>query len=194
MMIIIAIISSVLAAAISGVAAYSMATEDSRKRYTDLLKQHYIQEHLDPDELTIVRIGQSSISQPLADGLMRYGARIVSYSGPVVPGYMPTKDTMYILEEDSIREGAQDAGFQEFPRNATSNHWLLVVVGDDADNPARALNEALDQARAVKPFSAIGNGGGPLVSRSPSKAHQSIQVIGWEMGRQLIGRMPRLVI
>jgi hypothetical protein len=39
-----------------------------------------------------------------------------------------------------------------------------VVVGDDADNPARALNEALDQARAVKPFSAIGNGGEPLVS------------------------------
>lgn len=163
MIILVAIIVSVLAAAIAGVIAYSLATEHSRKKYTDLVEQHYIQEHLEPDELTIVRVGESSISQPLADGLMSYGAEITSSAGLDIPGDMPSKDTIYIIEEDLIRVGTQNAEFQSFLRNATSNHSLIVVVGDDSDNPASALNQALDQA-GVEHHGAVGNGGGPLVS------------------------------
>ncbi|HEX7033495.1 MAG TPA: hypothetical protein VF172_10895 [Nitrososphaera sp.] len=165
---IIAIIASVAAASVASTVTYAVATEDSRKKYTTLVEQHYIQEHLEPDELTIVRIGESPVSQPLADGLMTYGAKIQSYSGFVVPSHLPTGDTIYIFEEDLMREGVQDAEFHEFLRNAISNHSLIVVVGDDGNNPVVALSQALEKA-GVESQGTAGNIGGPVVSKKLSE-------------------------
>lgn len=158
---IVAIIASVAAASIASVVTYALATEDSRKKYTALAEQHYIQEHLEPDELTIVRIGQGSISQPLADGLMSYGAEIQSYSSFVIPGHPPTKDTAYIFEEDLIRLGMDEIEFHAFLRNATANNSLIAVVGNG--NPASALYRALEEAN-VEPRGTVGSAGGSLVS------------------------------
>lgn len=158
---IVAIIASVAAASIASAVTYVMVSEDSKKKYTALVEQHYIQEHLEPDELTIVRVGQGPMSQPLADGLMSYGAEIQSYSGFVVPGHPPTKDTVYIFEEDLIRLGIDEVEFHAFLQNATANNSLIAVVGNG--NPASTLYQALEEAN-VESRGTAGNAGGPLVS------------------------------
>ncbi len=135
-------VASIIIATTIGIAIVNSATGAAEAKYRSMLREHYIQEHLEPDELTIVRFGNSQVSQLLADGLMGYGATINIYDNFEVPGYMPSKDAIYIFEEAVMREARDDPALHEFLRNATAHHATIIAVGDNPNILYQVLNSA----------------------------------------------------
>lgn len=142
--VIVAIVSSVVATSVASFIVYGAAVSDSERKYRTMLENHFVQDHLEPDELTIIRIGNSSASQLLADGLMSLGAgiSISTYSDFIVPD-SPTKDTIYIFESNELRNnGLDNPEFLSFLKQAAANHSTLIVIGESSG----VLYDALDEA------------------------------------------------